>query len=939
MKNGSTMLFVTLRINLLAVFLYHIIIICNHKCHSAFLQYPTLSIRNEHSIRKNIGETFFEHLGTNDGRRKNLGVILYYFNARRRPFVSNRLRERSVRHNNHLVSSSSLFSSTDLPDPTDLFNADIARMISRTVPVPQNSQQSSSYGYNPVDAAERANSMLHHMLKLYESSDGKTAKPNRESFRLVIEGYSNLGPIHWESRDKNGEESNLNRVILTNGAEKVETIYNEMSEFLAGDIHTMTTLDNMKIVNLVLKSYARCSNENVLRKWNESGNNDEQKTETLSFAHKADSILKKYAHNLLDENDMLTPQLLEEYAQSYAYVIDALCHSCKRITKNEDNQPLNKRNHHRSERDDYETKNLDRAGSLIYDLERIYQNLVDTFNDHDCGKEKESIQRILIWAYGDIIEAWSNAGSIIGIENAERFLSRIENLTNTQKFLSENKPQNAPWEKDNDQVQTRIPFLPSAKSYTNTIVGLSRCNKRGSAKRANELLNRMLQIYDTGKWGSKNKPQVVAFNAVISAWSNNVRYDSNEEGNSADMAEGVLNLLEKLFFDESKCQYNFSPNTISYNAAITAWSNCQETASAYKAEELFRRMNTSTLNIKKDSFTYNAMINAWIRSKLGVTSAEKAEKYLQQMEDSYHKQEGMNLKPNVKTYSAVINAWAKSGAENGLGAQRALVLLERMEVLSDSFQEEKDSKRILKECFKPDIYVYTNVIDAFAQSRLPDSVEICLELLSRVEKRSLLPIDDPRHLMPNVRTYTSVILALANSRQSGNIGKAQQLLNRMNDLYKQTGNENVLPNAYTYNYVINCAANTLGDEEQEDDEDNEKSKAFKIALNSFQELRKQNIANSFTYAFFIKACVNLLPLSDVRTKIIEQAFVECCKDGQVTDQVIHRVLRGVDTGKASEIFASSLIPSKRKQSPNTLKAAIDFRADVTRNTIHFKRKN
>ena len=568
----------------------------------------------------------------------------------------------------------------------------------------------------------------------------------------------------------------------------------------------------------------------------------------------------------------------------------------------------------------------------------IYQNLVHTFNDHDYTKEYQSIQRLLIWAYGDIVEAWSNTGSIIGIETAEKFLSRIEKLTDIQTLLSENKPQNASTENENDIVPITMPFLPSAKSYTNTIVGLSRCNQRGSAKRANELLNRMLQIYDTGKWGSKNKPPVVAFNAVISAWSNNVRYDSNEGGNSADKAEDVLNLLEKLYFDETKCQYNFSPNTISYNAAITAWSNCQETASVYKAEELFRRMNTSTLNIKKDSFTYNAMINAWIRSKLGVTSAEQAEKYLQQMEDSYRKQKRMNLKPNVKTYSAVINAWAKSGADNGLGAQRALILLERMENLSDSFQEGQDSKRVSQGTFRPDIFVYTNVIDAFAQSRLADSVRICLELLNRVEKRSLLPKDDPRYLMPNVRTYTSVILALANSRQSGNIEKAQELLNRMNNMYQKTGNENVLPNAYTYNYVINCAANTLGKEEDEEQEDNEKSNAFKIALNAFQELRKQNIANSFTYAFFIKACVNLLPPSDVRSKIIEQAFMECCKDGQVTDQVIHRVLRGVSTSEASEIFASSLIPSKRKKSPNTLKAAMDFRHDITRNTLRSQRK-
>ena len=126
-----------------------------------------------------------------------------------------------------------------------------------------------------------------------------------------------------------------------------------------------------------------------------------------------------------------------------------------------------------------------------------------------------------------------------------------------------------------------------------------------------------------------------------------------------------------------------------------------------------------------------------------------------------------------------------------------------------------------------------------------------------------------------------------------------------------------LPTSFAYNHVINCAACTLGDVET-------KREAFRIALRAFVELRGRGGVgvgdgdgdggkisggdnnrdgdencdstprpDSYTYAFFLKACNSLLPLGTMRYDIIARTFSECCDDGHLSDEAIERLRRGV----------------------------------------------
>jgi hypothetical protein len=105
------------------------------------------------------------------------------------------------------------------------------------------------------------------------------------------------------------------------------------------------------------------------------------------------------------------------------------------------------------------------------------------------------------------------------------------------------------------------------------------------------------------------------------------------------------------------------------------------------------------------------------------------------------------------------------------------------------------------------------------------------------------------------------------------------------------------PNSFTYNYVINCCSHDTEDQRS----------SFEVAIRAFQELRKASEVDpdihpdSFTFAFVIKACSNLLPPCALRTKVIAQAFKECCRSGYLNDAVLDRLWRGLPKATFHEL--------------------------------------
>ena len=237
----------------------------------------------------------------------------------------------------------------------------------------------------------------------------------------------------------------------------------------------------------------------------------------------------------------------------------------------------------------------------------------------------------------------------------------------------------------------------------------------------------------------------------------------------------------------------------------------------------------------------------------------------------------------MQLYSATINAYAKTGRAEG--AQKAMDILKHLNDLS--------SKGGKWDELTPDIVIYSSVLDAIAKTRMDGGAECALRILREVEESYAATGDEL--CAPNVRFYTAIIFVLANCRQEGNVQKAHEIIKKMEQQHEETGDKSSLP--ISYNYVINCAANTLGPR-------NVKSEAFKIALQAFQSLRKSTVdtPNCFSYAFFLKACISLLPLGDMRSTLIQRTVNECIEGGMLSDEIINWLRRGVSVEVGREIL-------------------------------------
>ena len=451
-------------------------------------------------------------------------------------------------------------------------------------------------------------------------------------------------------------------------------------------------------------------------------------------------------------------------------------------------------------------------------------------------------------------------------------------------------------------------------------------------------------------------PPVIAFNCVINAWGNCC---INGDKDSLQNAENVLKLLKRLktsiqlnsshnimdilqhhktkdsntlkSYESSNknntknndfiIHLNVKPNISTYNALIGAISkysipisskkfmnqNCLNGQNAVqKISMLINEMEDN--NIVPDAFTCSNVIGTYLR--WGSTPA-LAHSFLIQMEKQ------CNDGPNVRHYSLVLNKYAKLGLPEE--AQELLVHLENLYLTTNDIS------------VKPDVISYTNVIEAWGKSQHEDRGRRALQILSRmmIGNKAHIPNffnhgdinfsnndnkakHSPIKVIPTVRTFTAVIQALAKHNMKGNADIAYSLLHTMKEM-------NINPNTYTYNYVIYALANVPFDFAE-----NNKDDLFKKAATIFKQLhqnqydnknytenhaqtskkqwRKEYMPNSLTYAFFIKACQTLLPISSKRNEMIMKTFQLCCRHGYLSKEVLYRVQCACDLEFCAKVF-------------------------------------
>ena len=785
------------------------------------------------------------------------------------------------------TSTTRLFAS----DPTQLFNADILRIASRT-----STKQSS---FNPIHAADHSNRMLNQMLDMYESSNCKTAKPNSETFRIVLKAFSNLGGQQWEDINTT-QDSESSRKSKVNAVDRIENIMIRWNEFQHEHGEDPSLQLNTALLNQILKAYARCGHQKIPHTSFQSDTIIEGCLPWLeprrnrgSCAERAEKLLM-YMIDKQDELPSLRPN-----AQSYAFVIEAWSRQ----------QPSAKmfKSKLKVKNAKYNNVCASRATYFLHDMELLSEKDI-VHDESETGNDRRNARRILLWAYSDVLDAWARSDAFGASEEANELIHKIEdvsrddvddlksiqdalNLTEKDKDEDDTEGHNRNlgytqlnmeiFDSKDSYLDSSSALYPSDQSYTSAILAISRGRNTAAAQRCHQLLNNMLELYDSGKW-IKNRPSLLCFNAVISAYAN------SPESGSADKAEKMLNRLLDLYFDEDRPHYNYlRPDTITFNSVVSAWAKSTEEAAVYNAEEIVKKMEkfsnangSKFLPVEPDKFTYTSLLQAWIRSGLGATSADNAEIILKTMLDKYYSGNKRFL-PNQKAFTQVINAWGKCSADgNDFAVKRAIAILDEMESLYNDGCSD----------LKPDIITYSSIIDTIAKSRLPNGSDLALNIINKIERQYQ---EGDLALSPNARTYSGAFLAVLHSEERQKHIKAKSLLERMEKL-------GVEANSFSYNYAINCAASI-----KETESDSVKTEAFKVALNAFTKLRKSSYdTDSFTFNFFLKAC-RLLPASRTRSKIVQEAFTECLHEGKLTKEVTSRLDRVLEPAEVRELIRLS----------------------------------
>ena len=188
-------------------------------------------------------------------------------------------------------------------------------------------------------------------------------------------------------------------------------------------------------------------------------------------------------------------------------------------------------------------------------------------------------------------------------------------------------------------------------------------------------------------------------------------------------------------------------------------------------------------------------------------AAERAQALLDHMEQH------PNLKPNELSYVFVCQKWAeavKTETVTGANAQKAHEVLlrlqkqsfetSRVEELSEHVKREPVSRGNNDRSSNTSTQLYNIVLEAWCRrvGHVPQAMDKVEEILLEMETSGP---------SPNVWIYTSVIAALAQSKQDNLATKASKLMARIRS-------EGIEPDMYTFTSLLNCWAKTRDKDER-----------------------------------------------------------------------------------------------------------------------------
>lgn len=496
-----------------------------------------------------------------------------------------------------------------------------------------------------------------------------------------------------------------------------------------------------------------------------------------------------------------------------------------------------------------------------------------------------------------------------------------------------------------DIVQQLEDYLltPTVNIYTSLIACLARSRQRGSADRAEKVLEEAIELFPPkiGSDGSNTGLAVEAFNVVMTAWAKSGRdygperaekllvrmdeadkaqgilkptassftslIDAHAQMNSwegACQAERTLNALLDYYLDEDQ-DSTLEPNIATWGIVLSCWNRVSKKGSkdaASKAANLLSRMENlhgqGKLSFAPDAIAYVTVMNAWCSCKdISKGGAQHAEDLLDEMNEKY--MDGADkFKPSAKSVRAVVETWIKSDKQEALfKAEEVFEKYDELDYLSDPIDED-----VVKDINKNLLVGWTQKEDPFrAHEYLADMVEqglhpdsFCydrvIDAYNQDEDNTLGKVKEvfelleqqaaAGHVKPNERVYTTFIRSLTKAQVPNLAQAAKTVLERM-DASSEQGNNGMKPTVFTFNAVLKACSDDLPEGTTTNLE------AFKVALSIFNELRTNpaHEPDHVTYGNMLR-CSMLLPQGPQREAMIATTFQLCCRHGFVNEFVI-----------------------------------------------------
>merc|ERR1719491_2654286 len=228
---------------------------------------------------------------------------------------------------------------------------------------------------------------------------------------------------------------------------------------------------------------------------------------------------------------------------------------------------------------------------------------------------------------------------------------------------------------------------------------------------------------------------------------------------------------------------------------MDSWAFSDQREGVHQALSLLRRMESiapTHPHLAPDVRSYSKLINAYAKSRQK-GAGEKAHSVLKSMLELQSSSSSNNdtVKPNAFLYTSVLEAYANSSPTSPTAAQSAESLCYEMHALHSTQPELQ---------IRPTPRSYNAVINAWGHSakHVPDSAERAESFLNAMEDRHAEgqrenpeDWDNPK---PNTINYNSAIHAWANSRNDDAPNRSERLLRRMRERHSEGGDELVTPN-------------------------------------------------------------------------------------------------------------------------------------------------